>query len=481
MADLIIKDPAGQVKVLALNKTKIRVGKRPDNDVIVDHVEASRYHAEISVQGVEYILRDLDSTNGTRVGGERIKGPVALKDGTAFTIGGYTITFRQKGEYVPLQTPAEVEAARQKAMRQRLAGLINGNELVGKSLSSYLQRARDMKASDIHLTVGAPPFVRVHGQVLHLEHPNITAAETEKWLKEILRSDELVQFDQKPDFDLSYQTENQGRFRTNIHKQAHGIGMSFRVLPDRVPSLKELGLPELLRQFTQYHQGIVLLTGPSGCGKSSTMSALVEIINQEKKRQIITIEDPIEFAYQSKLSTVIQRQVKIHTHGWVGALRSALREDPDIIVVGELRDLEAITVAISAAETGHLVLGTLHTCGAIKTIDRILDSYPPVEQPRIRVMISESLRGVISQQLVPTVDGSGVVPALEILFTTPAVSNLIREQKTYQILSVIQTGRRHGMCLMDDSLADLLQQGRISREEALARADDPKKFQDAIA
>jgi len=475
MADLIIRDGSGQTRILPITKPKIKIGKRPDNDIVVDHVESSRYHCEVDILGPDFVLRDLDSTNGTRIGGERIKGPVALKNGMAFSIGSCTISLRTKGDAGV--TLVDVDEARRKAVRARLKENLNGMELVGKSLMSYLERARGSKASDLHLTVGSPPFMRVNGQVVSMEHPAVTNGEMDKWMKELLRSEQLLEFQRKPDIDMSWQTEQVGRFRVNVHKQAHGNGMNFRLVPEKIPTLEELGLPDVLRQFTQYHQGIVFLTGPGGCGKSSTLAALVEIINTEKKRQIITIEDPIEFSYQSRMSTVIQRQVKIHTHSWGNALRSALREDPDVIVVGELRDLEAISVAISAAETGHLVLTTLPTCGAIKTIDRILDSYPHVEQARIRVMISESLRGVVSQHLIPNLEGTGMSVAVEILFTTPAVSNLIREAKTYQILSVIQTGKRHGMTTMDDSLAELVQQGKITTEDAMVRAEDIKRFQ----
>lgn len=475
MPDLIVQDPNGVKRVVPLNKMVIRLGKKEDNDVVVDHVESSRYHAEIECNGPLYVLRDLDSTNGTRINGERIEGPTPLKHGSVFSIGGYMFTVRLRGD-AGLSMP-EIEDHRRKAMTARLGRQLHGADLVGLPLGKYLERARALKASDLHLTTGAVPFVRINGQILELEHPKLEAADVDRFAKEVLRNDQIVELKQKPDFDLTYETEAYGRFRANVHRHAHGLGMNFRCIAEKIPSLTELGLPDQLRQFTHYHQGIVLVTGPSGCGKSSTLAALVDILNTERKRQIICIEDPIEFAYTSKMSTVIQRQVRSHTAGWVQALRAALREDPDVIVVGELRDLEAISVAITAAETGHLVLGTLPTVGAIKTIDRILDSYPHQEQARIRVMISESLRGVISQHLVPAMDGSRLYPALEVLFTTPAVSNLIRESKTYQITSVIQTGQRMGMCQMDDSLFELMSQGKITRTETMARAEDPKRIE----
>jgi twitching motility protein PilT len=250
----------------------------------------------------------------------------------------------------------------------------------------------------------------------------------------------------------------------------------FRAIPPNPPSLEELGLPATLARHANYHQGMVLLTGPAGCGKSSTLAAMVNIINRDRKDHIITIEDPIEYIHRSQKCVVNQRQVQRHTNSFARALRAALREDPDLIAIGELRDLETISLALTAAETGHLVLASLHTNNAIRTINRILGVFPPEQQEQIRTMVSESLRAVISQRLVVKADGSGRVPALEVLVCNKAVGNLIRENKTFQIKSVLQTGGVHGMCLLDASLSDLVKNKVITREEAARHAEEPAKL-----
>jgi twitching motility protein PilT len=236
-------------------------------------------------------------------------------------------------------------------------------------------------------------------------------------------------------------------------------------------------LPDILRKFTTYHQGIVLVTGAAGSGKSTTLAALIEIVNQTRKDHVITLEDPIEYVFECKKANISQRQIELHTQSWANALRAALREDPDVIMVGEMRDLDTMRLAVTAAETGHLVLATLHTTNATRSIDRLLDVFPPKEQPQIRAMVSESLRGIVSQQLVPRADGKGRVPALEILFSTPAVANLVRERKSFQLFSILQTGKKLGMRLMDDSLAELVEQRLITRDQARFRAQNPKRFE----
>jgi len=259
-------------------------------------------------------------------------------------------------------------------------------------------------------------------------------------------------------------------------RQRKGLDAVFRVIPDHIPTLEELHLPDVLKRFTTYRQGIVLVTGPAGSGKSSTMAALIDIINQDQHDHIVTVEDPIEFIFESKNCNVNQRHVKVHTQSFATALRSAMRADPDYICVGEMRDLETVSMAITAAETGHLVFGTLHTTNAIRSVDRIIDVFPPKEQDQIRSMVSESMRGVVSQQLIPRADGTGREPALEIMFATPAVANIIREKKTFQLTSVLQTGAKQGMVIMDDSIATLLRQGLITKEEAAYRAESPDRF-----
>ncbi|RME89302.1 MAG: type IV pilus twitching motility protein PilT [Planctomycetota bacterium] len=337
--------------------------------------------------------------------------------------------------------------------------------------------AKQVGASDLHLASHAKPFLRVHGQIVYLNHPVLEPEVNEKQLLEILDDYQKKIFLETGDLDFSYQLDGVGRFRGNICRQRRGVDATFRLIPDKVPTLEELGLPSSLKRFTTFHQGLVLVTGPAGCGKSSTMAALIEIINQERQDHIITVEDPIEYVFESKGCNVTQRQVDLHTKDWGTAIRAALREDPDVIMIGEMRDLDTISTAITAAETGHLVIGTLHTTNATRTIDRVLDVFPPKEQAQIRAMVSESLKGVISQQLIPKKDGTGRVPAIEILFTTSAVSNLIREARTFQLYSVMQTGKKWGMKLMDDSIRELLDDGLITKEDALFFANDPKRFQ----
>ena len=282
---------------------------------------------------------------------------------------------------------------------------------------------------------------------------------------------------QEQDLDYCLDDGDRGRYRTNCFKQRKGFEAVFRIIPTKVPSFEDLHLPEVLAQFTQYNQGIVLVTGPAGCGKSATLAAIVERINQQRHDHIVTVEDPIEYIFTPAGCNVNQRHVHHHTETNYSALRSAMRADPDVIMVGEMRDVETISMAITAAETGHLVLATLHTTNAIRSIDRLIDVFPPREQEQVRAMVSESMRGVISQQLLPRKDGTGVEPALEIMFTTPAVGNLIREGKTYQLASVLQTGRKQGMITMDDSIRKLLRQGIVTPETARFYAEDPSAMQ----
>jgi len=350
------------------------------------------------------------------------------------------------------------------------------SDLHGQGIGRYLERARSIGASDFHYQIDTPPMVRLHGRLVRLQHPVLSAEDTERGIRDMLTEEEWKELDEHLDFDFCFEREAHGRYRTNCFRQRKGFEAVFRLIPDRIPTLEELHLPAVLKQFTQYNQGIVLVTGPAGSGKSSTMAALIDIINEERHDHVVTVEDPIEFIFESKGCNVNQRHVRRHTASFASALRSAMRADPDVIMVGEMRDLETISMAITAAETGHLVIGTLHTTNAVRSIDRIIDVFPPREQEQIRAMVSESMRGVISQQLLTRSDGLGVEPALEIMFSTPAVGNMIREQKTYQLLSVLQTGRNQGMITMDDSIKELLKSGLITAETARYHSENPELF-----
>lgn len=353
---------------------------------------------------------------------------------------------------------------------------IDFTSLAGKPLSDYLKRIKELGASDFHFQVDSPPLARIHGILVRMKHPSLTAEDTEKAIRELLDEERWAYLEEHLDLDFCLEGLEHGRYRTNLYKQRKGFEVIFRVIPDTIPTLESLHLPKILEQFTKYNQGIVLVTGPAGCGKSATMAALLDIINEKRKDHVVTVEDPIEYLFESKNCNVNQRHVRRHTASFASALRSAMRADPDVIMVGEMRDLETISMAITAAETGHLVLATLHTTNAVRSIDRLIDVFPPREQEQIRAMVSESMRGVISQQLIPRADGLGREPALEIMIATPAVGNLIREGRTFQLLSVLQTGKKQGMTTMDDSIRKLLNQGVISRERALFHSENPGSF-----
>jgi len=337
-----------------------------------------------------------------------------------------------------------------------------------------LARATQLHASDVHIHVGLPIQMRMGGRLLRSNSSALDPAQSEAMILEILDQDERAHLADHNDLDFAYAIPGVGRFRGNVYRQRRGIDAVFRPIPLAPPTLEQLGLPNTLAKLTAYHQGLVLVTGPAGCGKSSTMAALINLINEDRPDHIITVEDPIEFVHRSKSCVVNQRQVRKHTGTFASALRAALREDPDVIAIGELRDLETISLAITAAETGHLVLGTLHTNDAARTINRVLDAYPSEQQSQIRAMISESLRAIVSQKLVPAIDGNRRVPVLEILLVNIAVSNLIREERVFQLRSVMQTGRNLGMCLFDDSLAELVRAGTVSKDVARRHCDDPK-------
>ena len=319
--------------------------------------------------------------------------------------------------------------------------------------------------SDLHLTAGSPPFVRLHGQMVAIGDKNLTTEDCQALVFEILTEKQKRTFIETWELDCAYTAQGIGRFRLNVFMQRLGLGAVFRVIPEKVKTVEDLGLQHLL-EMVNVPKGLVLVTGPTGSGKSTTLAALIDYINQKEHAHILTIEDPIEFVHSNQKSLVNQREVSSHTKSFANALKSALREDPDIILVGELRDLETIQLAITAAETGHLVFGTLHTSSAAKTIDRIIDVFPEGKQAQIRAMLSESLRGVISQTLLPRADGKGRVAAYEILINNKAIANLIREGKTFQIPSTMQTSRGAGMITLEVAIEELVKKGLVAKKDA---------------
>jgi twitching motility protein PilT len=335
-------------------------------------------------------------------------------------------------------------------------------------LDDLLRQMKSQGASDLHLTSGSAPFMRIHGEMVRLNYKNVSAETCQSLIFEILTEGQKEIFKDLQDLDLSYPLHGVGRFRVNVFMQRHGISAVLRLIPEEIKTISELDLPDQLASLIDVAEGLVLVTGPTGSGKSTTLASLIHTINQQQQAHIITIEDPIEFVHENNKCLISQREIASHTKSFATALRAALREDPDIILVGELRDLETISLAITAAETGHLVFATLHTNSAIKTVDRVIDVFPEGQQTQIRVMLSESLRGVVAQALLPRPDRQGRVPVVEILVNIPAVANLIREGKTHQIASVMQTGRSHGMMPFEIAVQDLIQKSLISKEDGLS-------------
>jgi len=331
----------------------------------------------------------------------------------------------------------------------------------------------------LHLAVGSPPLIRVHGDLYIMKGQPLDPQNNLKMAMEILDEKQQKVLREHKDLDFSYEIANVSRFRANVYLQRKGVDMVFRAIPARIPPIEELGMPSSVIDFAKQRQGIILVTGPGGCGKSTTQAALVDYINETREEHVITVEDPIEFLHTDKKCLVNQRQVGSNTKSFAAALRSALRQDPDVILVGEMRDLETISMAVTAAETGHLVIGTLHTVNATQSVDRIIDVFPGDQRSQIRVMVAESIVGVISQQLVKTADNKGRVAAVEILAATTPVRSMIRESKTFQLTSVMQTGRTLGMQLMDEALLKLLQDKKITYQTALDRAESKADFEKA--
>jgi twitching motility protein PilT len=332
-------------------------------------------------------------------------------------------------------------------------------------VSELLIFAVENQASDVHLSAGEPPMVRIHGDMRKLEMPSMDAETIHRMIYDILSDDQRKTFEEFLELDFSLALGDYGRFRVNVFKQNRGDSAAFRPIPNRIPSFEELGLPKVLANIARLEKGLVLVTGPTGSGKSTTLAAMIDLVNSEFKGHIITIEDPIEFVYKSNCCLVNQRELGPHTKSFANALRSALREDPDVILVGEMRDLETISLALTAAETGHLVFGTLHTSGAPKTIDRVIDVFPAAQQNQVRAMLSESVQAIMTQALFKRRDGKGRVAAFEIMLATPAIRNLIRENKIAQMPSIMQTSKALGMITMEAAVKELLARNLVAMEE----------------
>jgi twitching motility protein PilT len=361
-------------------------------------------------------------------------------------------------------------------------------------ITDVILQADKLGASDLHITVGRPPIFRLDGSLVPMGDPEIrkvldneqeeirpfTPQETDALLREIMRPEQYEKFLAQGEFDFSYSVPGMLRVRCNAFKQRGSTAFAMRLLRGKIPSFSDLGMPDILNDLSRRPRGMVVVTGPTGSGKSTTLAAMIDLMNREKRLHIITLEDPIEFLHRHNQCIINQREIGDDTQSFGTALRAVLREDPDVILVGEMRDLETISTALTAAETGHLVLATLHTSGAPETIDRIIDVFPTSQQQQIRVQLSNNLEGIVSQLLLPRADGSGRVAALEIMVMTPAIRNLIRDAKTYQILSQIQTGAKHGMITLDMCLRDMYRRGLVDMTNALRHARDPEGLKTAL-
>ncbi|MDQ3590488.1 MAG: type IV pilus twitching motility protein PilT [Actinomycetota bacterium] len=348
--------------------------------------------------------------------------------------------------------------------------------MIQTGLNDYLFDAIRLEASDLHVTVGLPPTVRVRGEVQPLDYPPFTPNVTRELIYDILSNDQRQRLENDWELDFSYTLPRTARFRVNVYFQKGSLGAAFRTIPHEIKSLHELGLPKVVEEMTEKPRGLVLVTGPTGSGKSTTLASMIDRINETRSEHIMSVEDPIEFLHQHKKCIVNQREVNQDTKSFVQALKHVLRQDPDVILVGEMRDLETISLAVTAAETGHLVFGTLHTQDAPQTVDRVIDVFPPHQQHQVRAQFANALQGVIAQTLIPRRDGEGRVVACEVLVPTPGVRNLIREGKNHQIYSAMQTGGKYGMQTMDAALVELVRRGLISREEAERRSSNPEEL-----
>lgn len=349
---------------------------------------------------------------------------------------------------------------------------MKGNKLMATMRELLEESGREM-ASDLHLTVGVPPKVRVFGKLKSLDYPRLMPDDIHELAYSIIPESLVLKFEKNGEIDFSYSLRSLGRYRVNIYHQRGSLAATIRLVGEEIPSADALGVPKSVQELVHKKRGLVLVTGPTGSGKSTTLASLIDIINTSYPYNIITLEDPVEYLHRHKMSIVNQREIGIDTKSYTNALVASLREDPDVILVGEMRDLDTIQTAITAAETGHLVFSTLHTIGAAATIDRIVDVFPPYQQSQIRSQLALVLEGVISQQLIPMAGGKGRKAAFEIMLATPAVRNLIRESKTHQLPSIMQTNKRSGMQTMDDAIYELYIQRFIDKEHALGYAQDP--------
>ena len=343
-------------------------------------------------------------------------------------------------------------------------------------VDAFFKLMHEQGASDLHLVAGQPPMLRIVGDMERVKYAVLDNDELRAMLYEITPEDKIKVFEETGDIDFGYDIPGLARYRANLFMQKNGVGAVFREIPDEISTVEQLGLPSVVSKLATLPRGLVLVTGPTGSGKSTTLAAIIDEANRKRKDHIITTEDPIEFVHYGQKCVVNQREVGIHTQSFATALRGALREDPDIILVGEMRDLETISLAIEAASTGHLVFATLHTTSAVSTVDRIVEVFPATQQDQIRSTLADGLRAVLAQVLFKRVDKKGRCVALEILVATPAVRNLVRERKTHQIPSMIQTGKKYGMQLLDDAIMDLYKKGWISSDEAYAKANDKAQF-----
>jgi twitching motility protein PilT len=343
-------------------------------------------------------------------------------------------------------------------------------------IDAFFKLMNEQGASDLHLVAGQPPAMRIRGDIERVKYKVMTNDDLRAMLYEIAPEHKIKTFEETGDIDFGYEIPGLARYRANFFMQKNGVGAVFREIPSTIMTAEQLGLPSVVSKLASLPRGLVLVTGPTGSGKSTTLAAIIDVVNRTRKDHIITIEDPIEFVHTSQSCIVNHREVGVHTQSFSTALRGALREDPDIILVGEMRDLETISLAVEAASTGHLVFATLHTSSAWKTVDRVIEVFPANQQPLIRSTLADGLRAVLAQVLFKRIDKKGRCLALEILIASPAVRNLIREGKTHQIPSMVQTGRKYGMQLLDDSIMDLFKRGMISADEAYAKSNEKAKF-----